>query len=532
MHRRAVLRNGLALGGTAVASAVLSGPASAATGIAATAPAASPAPSPYGSLEGRTPDGNGLVLPDGFSSRIVAAGGAGVGATDYTWPLFPDGKGTFATPDGGWILACNHEVFDYQTVGKSVGGASSIRFDSRGSILDAYPILEGSHSNSRGATTPWGTWLSCQEAHQGDGRVWECDPTGEGPAVPRNALGVWTHGSVAVDAVGGHCYLTEAHRDGRLYRFTMLDGSAAGAALADGPLEAMVVDPDGGVSWIPVPDPSGSVAPTRVQAADGFVTPVGGGAWVRDGSLLFTTALDDRVHAVDLANQRHSVLWDGSGHRQPLVGIGDLTVAPVSGDLFVAEDRGDMELVLIGTEGFVAPFCRMVGDDHRLSAITGPCFDPSGTRLFVSSLRGRGEALVRDVVEDIDWGDGVEGRHVGVTYEVSGPFRSGPRIDPASGSTTTVPLSTTTAAPGGTGTTSVPVPEEAADAMSTTVAPATTLQRASDQPAQPAAADGGMGGATLGLGAVAILALGAGVVALRRRSSDGSGDIDPVGPVE
>jgi hypothetical protein len=140
-------------------------------------------------------------------------------------------------------------------------------------------------------------------------------------------------------------------------------------------------------------------------------------------------------------------------------------------------------------------------------------------------------------VEDIDWGDGVEGRHVGVTYEVSGPFRSGPRIDPASGSTTTVPLSTTTAAPGGTGTTSVPVPEEAADAMSTTVAPATTLQRASDRPARPtrpAGVDGGMGGATLGLGlgAVAILALGAGVVTLRRRSSDGSGDIDPVGPVE
>jgi hypothetical protein len=68
-----------------------------------------------------------------------------------------------------WILACNHEVFDFQTIGESAGGASAVRFDSGGSILDAYPILEGSHSNSRGATTPWGTWLSCQEAHQGDG---------------------------------------------------------------------------------------------------------------------------------------------------------------------------------------------------------------------------------------------------------------------------------------------------------------------------------------------------------------------------
>ena len=520
MHRRAVLRNGLALGGTAVASAILGvgGPVS-----AAPASSSSPAPGPYGSLEGRRPDGNGLVLPEGFSSRIVAVGGTGVGATDYTWPLFPDGKGTVATPDGGWILACNHEVFDFQTIGESAGGASSIRFDSGGSILDAYPILEGSHSNSRGATTPWGTWLSCQEAHQGDGRIWECDPTGDSPAVPRNALGVRTHGSVAVDPLGGHCYMTEAHRDGRLYRFRMLDESASGAALADGLLEAMVVDPDGGVSWIPVPDPSGTVAPTRVQAADGFVTPVGGGVWVHDGSLLFTTALDDRVHAVDLANQRHWILWDGSGHRQPLVGIGDLTVAPASGDLFVAEDRGDMELVLVGIEGLVAPFCRMVGDDHRLSAVTGPCFDPSGTRLYISSLRGRGEALVRDVVEAIDWGDGVEGRHVGVTYEVSGPFRSGPPLDVASVSTTTVqPTASpaTTVVRDATAMTAGTTAQTAVTTFPPTVPPTTTLDRASGQVDMPAS---GTGGAALGLGAVAVLALGAGVVALRRRSSDGSG---------
>jgi hypothetical protein len=338
--------------------------------------------------------------------------------------------------------------------------------------------------------------------------------------VPRNALGVRTHGSVAVDPVGGHCYLTEAHRDGRLYRFTMLAGSASGAALADGPLEAMVVDPEGGVSWISVSDPSGGVAPTRVQAADGFVTPMGGGVWVHDGSLLFTTALDDRVHAVDLPTQRHSVVWDGSGHRQPLVGIGDLTVAPASGDLFVAEDRGDMELVLIGTEGLVAPFCRMVGDDHRFSAITGPCFDPSGTRLYVSSLRGRGEALVRDVVEAIDWGDGVEGRHVGVTYEVSGPFRPRPAVDLSTGATTTgPPPTTTTVSPAGTVTTAIPASEPKVTSPPTTVSPSDTLKQVAAMPVDRA--DRGIGVATLGLAAV--LALGAGVVALRRRGSDGPG---------
>ena len=179
-----------------------------------------------------------------------------------------------------------------------------------------------------------------------------------------------------------------------------------------------------------------------------------------------------------------------------------------------------MELVLIGTEGLVAPFCRMVGDDHRFSALTGPCFDPSGTRLYVSSLRGRGEALVRDVVEAIDWGDGVEGRHVGVTYEVSGPFRPRPAVDRSTGATTTgPPPTTTTVSPAGTVTTAVPTSEPKVTSSPTTVSPSDTLKQVAAMPVDRA--DRGMGMATLGLAAV--LALGAGVVALRRRGSDGPG---------
>ena len=120
-----------------------------------------------------------LVLPEGFSSRIVAVGGAGVGATDYTWPLFPDGKGTFATPDGGWILACNHEVFDNQTVGKSLGRAASLTFDSRGSYPDAYPIVAARHPKRLVANTPRATRLSCQQTHQGADRAREREPHGE-----------------------------------------------------------------------------------------------------------------------------------------------------------------------------------------------------------------------------------------------------------------------------------------------------------------------------------------------------------------
>ncbi len=536
MERRAFLRDGLRAGaalgvaagvwGTGLPGAVASGPV-AGKGSAA-------APGPYGSLDSRAPDAHGLILPEGFTARVVAEGGAPVAGTDLVWPLFPDGKGTLPTDDGGWLLVCNHELFDFQTPSGPLGGASAIGFAPDGSITGARSVLSGSHSNSRGAVTPWGTWLSCQEAFgtagsDGPGLVWECDPTGGRPAVARPVLGRRTHGSVVVDVHGGYAYLTEAHRDGRLYRVALstTDDPLSGAGDESGRMEALAVGLDDGIRWLSVSDPSGSFIPTRFQALDGFVAPMGGGIQIHDGVLVFTTGLDDRVHAVDLSAGHHSVVWDGSGRRSDLHGIGDLTVAP-SGDLFVAEDRGDMEVVMITPSGEVAPFCRMVGNAHRLSAVTGPCFDPSGTRMYVSSLRGRGGALVRDVVPDLDWGAGVEGRHVGVTYEISGPFR--PMAPVPAGSHDTGAVTVPGSVAGATSTTGVPSGTDGS-APATTAAPSTTVANPADGIDSGAAAtpDGanapsadsaGRPVGPVGLGA-ALLALG-GAVALRRRR-DGNG---------
>lgn len=53
-------------------------------------------------------DSNGLRLPEGFSSRIVAQSLLPVRTDawellDYSWHIFPDGGATFAQNDGGWI---------------------------------------------------------------------------------------------------------------------------------------------------------------------------------------------------------------------------------------------------------------------------------------------------------------------------------------------------------------------------------------------------------------------------------------------
>src|ERR1044072_197757 len=73
------------------------------------------------------PDGNGIRLPEGFTSRVIAMSRRPVAG--YTWHDFPDGGATFAQPDGGWIYVANSE--------SSAGGASAIRFSADGQITSA-----------------------------------------------------------------------------------------------------------------------------------------------------------------------------------------------------------------------------------------------------------------------------------------------------------------------------------------------------------------------------------------------------------
>src|SRR5918999_2641243 len=103
LSRRAFIQSGLA-GGAALAF----GPAFWRGALEASADPARIGEGPYGPLG--PPDANGVRLPQGFSSRVIARGGMEVEGTDYTWHIFSDGASTFRTKDGGWILVSNSEV--------------------------------------------------------------------------------------------------------------------------------------------------------------------------------------------------------------------------------------------------------------------------------------------------------------------------------------------------------------------------------------------------------------------------------------
>jgi len=153
------------------------------------------------------PDKNGVMLPVGFKSRIIARSGERpVSSSSYIWHGAPDGAAIFETETGGWIYASNSELKENQ------GGVGALVFNAEGEVVDAYSILSGTNKNCAGGATPWGTWLSCEETALGS--VWECDPKGILPAVNRPALGLFNHEAVAVNPKTNILYMTEDRQVG------------------------------------------------------------------------------------------------------------------------------------------------------------------------------------------------------------------------------------------------------------------------------------------------------------------------------
>lgn len=315
------------------------------------------------------------TIPQGMSLRVVAQSGKpAVAGGKYLWHTAPDGGACFGAPDGGWIYVSNSEV------SRKRGGAGALRFDASGNVVDSYPILQNTSNNCAGGKTPWGTWLSCEE-DQDAGLVYECDPFGMKTAVVRPGLGAFNHEAAAIDPATGVCYLTEDRPDGCFYRFVP-EGMGD---LSAGRLEVALLDGTR-LTWTAVPDPTGASAPLRKQVRGAALFKGGEGIVYTAGKVFFTTKGDNRVWAYTIAGGEIAVVYDVRTAANPILrGVDNIEVSP-NGELLVAEDGGDMQIVALGRD--YQPMALVTLHDQTGSEMTGPAFSPDGRRLYFSSQRG------------------------------------------------------------------------------------------------------------------------------------------------
>lgn len=387
-------------------------------------------------------------LPEGFSYRVLAKAGERMG-DGFILPDNFDGMGCIALSGGRIALVRNHElslgaedkgaaggnpelerklaqsaVFDRGQNGRVLpGGTTTMVLDIReDKVLSQHLSLAGTSTNCAGGITPWGSWLSCEEAvvaaprtGTSHGWVFEVPANAAGlvDPVPLKAMGRFRHEAAAVDPATGIVYQTEDQNDGLFYRFIP---KVPGKLAAGGKLQALGFV-DGGrdsrnwngadwsvgksrsIRWIDldqVESPNDDLRQRGYEAGAARFARGEGihlGRRARGGVEFFFTCTSGgagrygqimRYTPSTVAGQASQIeLFYESADPKLMDYADNLTVAPW-GHLIVCEDRkGNQINHLRGVtpQGRTYTLARLNAETE----LAGACFSPDGRTLFVNA---------------------------------------------------------------------------------------------------------------------------------------------------
>ncbi|MBY0280255.1 PhoX family protein [Candidatus Binatia bacterium] len=401
------------------------------------------------------PDPKGILdLPKGFSYRVVSRTGEEM-SDGLLVPGAPDGMGAFAGPDGKTLVVRNHELGNdtpdlgpygatnerfarvpaadvYDAGGgtrPALGGTTTFVWDTQAGRLERqFQSLAGTIRNCAGGPTPWGSWISCEEATK-DPATGTSQPHGfnfEVPATPDvkhaapqplKAMGRFNHEAVAIHPPSGCVYQTEDREDGLLYRFVPNDRTRLAAG---GKLQAYKVcackfgldvrnwksrDASPGeliaAEWVDLTDVESPKDDLRVRGAAQGAAPFarGEGMWRGDDGIYFACTNGGPARKGQIFRYLPSP-YEGTSRESEEPGnlelfvepddaakldMGDnLTIAPW-GELIVCEDgSGEQFLRHVDANGDVWPFARNALNESELA---GAVFSPDGSTLFVNIMK-------------------------------------------------------------------------------------------------------------------------------------------------
>ena len=217
-----------------------------------------------------------LSLPPGFQYRSFDANPTTM-SNGGALPGNHDGMGAFIASGHRVLLIRNHEVNGsrgafttdapvYDTAGP--GGNTYALVDLQGNVTRTWPALAGTQMNCAGGSTPWRTWISCEETVNGPdvsddftrnippntapdgeltfiqnaaltkthGYIFEVPVSGDASAEPITHAGRFAHEAAVYDPISGSIFLTEDNFGfgSGLYRYDPPVNPRAARRIVDG----------------------------------------------------------------------------------------------------------------------------------------------------------------------------------------------------------------------------------------------------------------------------------------------------------